>query len=132
MKTFVVAVAAALVSAAASVGSVGAFGAAESDREASVELAISADQASSVIPFIEMAAREDGLKRIRAYKNDIFIPMEQATLSFTKADGHLTMNVAVETEYRFAKGERQQVLGDLTAKGNALYARALILKAQAN
>ena len=131
MKTFVVAVAAALVSAAASVGSVGAFGV-ENDREASVELAVSADQAESVIPYIEMAARQDGIKRIRAYKNDVFIPMDQATLSFVKANGHLTMNVAVETEYRFAKGERQQVLADLTAKGNALYAHALILKSQAN
>ncbi|HEY1101102.1 MAG TPA: hypothetical protein VGF99_19340 [Myxococcota bacterium] len=131
MKTFAVTVAAALVSAAASMGSLGVAGT-TNDREASVELAISADQASSVIPFIEMAAREEGLKGIRAYKNDVFIPLEQATLSFVKADGHLTMNVAVESEYRFEKGSRQAALDALKQQGNALYARALILKSQAN
>lgn len=58
--------------------------------------------------------------------------LERAMKTFVKTNGQLTMHVAVETEYRFAKGERQQVLAGLTAKGNASYARALILKAQAN
>jgi hypothetical protein len=131
MKTFVVAIAAAVVSAAASVSSLDAFQQ-PNERELSVELASSVDQEQSVIPFIEMAARESGLKGIRAYKNDVFVPLEQAQLSFGNVNGHLTMHVAVESEYRFKKTEREAALAGLRDRGQALYARALELQAQAH
>ncbi len=131
MKTFVVAIAAAVVSAAASVSSLDAFQQ-ENERELSVELAASMDEQNSVIPFIEMAARESGLKGVRAYKNDVFLPLEQAQLSFGNVDGHLTMHVAVESEYRFRKAERGAVLAGLRDRGQALFARALELQAQAH
>ncbi len=131
MKTFVVAIAAAVVSAAASVSSLDAFQQ-PNERELSVELASSVDQEHSVSPFIEMAARESGLKGIRAYKNDVFVPLEQAQLSFGNVNGHLTMHVAVESQYRFKKTEREAVLGGLRDRGQALYARALELQAQAH
>jgi hypothetical protein len=131
MKTLVVAIAAAVVSAAASVSSRDAFQQ-PNDRELTVELAASVDQEHSVIPFIEKAARESGLKGIRAYKNDVFVPLEQAQLSFGNVNGHLTMHVAVESEFRFKKAEREAALAGLRDRGQALYARALELQAQAH
>ena len=128
MKTLVVAVAAALVSAAASVGSVGTFAGVQNERELAIAMPVDADAAETIIPFIEAAARAEGLSRIRAYKKDIFIPLDQAQLSFVNDHGQLTMHVAVESEYRFAKGERQAVLDGLKAKGNALFTEALMLR----
>jgi hypothetical protein len=128
MKTLIVAVAAALVSAAASVGSVGTFSGVANERELAVAMPVDADAAETIIPFIEMAARAQGLSRIRAYKKDIFIPLDQAQLSFVNDNGTLTMHVAVESEYRFAKGERQAVLDGLKAKGNAIFTEALMLR----
>lgn len=131
MKTLIVAVAAALVSAAASVGSVGTFTGVQNERELAIAMPVDADAAETIIPFIEKAARAKGLTRIRAYKKDIFIPLDQAQLSFVNDKGQLTMHVAVESEYRFAKGERQAVLDGLKAKGNALFTEALMLRGAA-
>jgi hypothetical protein len=131
MKSLIVAVAAALVSAAASVGSVGTFSHVASDKELAVAMPLAGDAADAVIPFIEKAAREQGLTRIRAYEHDVFIPLEQATLSFVNNEGTLTMHVAVESEYRFAKAERQAALGALKDQGNAIFARALMLQGAA-
>ena len=131
MKTILVAVAAALVSAAASVGSVGTFANVANERELAIELPLAGEAAAAVIPFIEKAAREQGLKRIRAYEHDVFIPLEQAQLSFVTEGGQLTMHVAVETEFRFAKSERLQVLDGLKTRGNVILARALMLQGQA-
>lgn len=131
MKTLIVAVAAALVSAAASVGSVGTFTHVANDRELAVAMPLSGDAASALVPFIEKAAREQGLTRIRAYNHDVFIPLDQATLSFVNNAGTLTMHVAVESEYRFARGERQAALQNLRDQGNVIFVRALMLQGQA-
>jgi hypothetical protein len=132
MKTLIVAVAAALVSAAASVGSVGTFGSVANEREVAVNMPVDVSAAEALVPYIEKAAREEGLTRIRAYKTSVFIPLDQAQLSFVREGGHLTMHVAVESEYRFQKGERLQVLEGLQGRGNAIFARALMLQGAAN
>ena len=85
----------------------------------------------AVAERIEKAAREDGLTRIRAYDHAVFIPLEQANLSFVNDKGNLTMHVAVESEYRFKKAERHAALEALKARGNALFARALMLQGAA-
>lgn len=132
MKTLAVAVAAAIVSAAASVGSVGTLTGTSNERELAVELPIDAVAAETLVPFIEKAARDSGITKVRAYKTDVFIPLEQAQLSFVKDGTHFVMHVAVESEYRFKKGERQQVLEDLKTKGHGLFTKALILQGTSN
>jgi len=103
----------------------------ENERELAVELPVDAIAAQELVPFIEKAAREQGLKRVRAYKTDVFIPLDQAQLSFVREGGHLNLHVAVESEYRFQKGERAQVLEDLKHQGHQIFTRALILKGMA-
>src|SRR5688572_14185733 len=130
MKTIVIALVAALASATA-VGSAGSFTFLQNERELQVELPISANDAANIVPFIEKAAREAGHKRVRAYEKDVFIPLEQATLSFVRKGGALTMHVAVESQYRFAKNDRQAALVDLKNVGNGIFTRALHLQGAA-
>lgn len=130
MKTLAIALFAALSSAAA-VGSAGTFTLFENEKELAVELPVSAADAASVVPFIEMAARQAGHTRVRAYERDVFIPLEEATLSFVRNGNALTLHVAVESELRFAKGERKAALIDLKNQGNALFAKALQLQGAA-
>jgi hypothetical protein len=137
MKTLLIAVAAALVSASVAVGSGGVFTGEGNftgvinERELAVSMPLSGEAADALIPFIEKAAREDGLTRIRAYDHAVFIPLEQANLSFVNDKGNLTMHVDVESEYRFKKAERHAALEGLKARGNALFARALMLQGAA-
>jgi hypothetical protein len=137
MKTLLVAVAAALISASVAVGSGGVFTGegnftgVVNERELAVAMPLSGAAADAVIPFIEKAAREEGLTRIRAYDHAVFIPMEQASVSFINDKGNLTMHVAVESEYRFKKAERHAALEALKTRGNALFARALMLQGAA-
>ncbi len=131
MKTIAIALATALVSAAASVGSVGEL-VQSNERELKVEMPIDAIAAQQLVPYIEMAARGEGLTRIRAYKTDVFIPLEQAQLSFVKDGTSFVMHVAVESEYRFKKGERQQVLNDLKQHGQKIFTEALLLQGAAS
>jgi hypothetical protein len=137
MKSLLVAVAAALVSASVAVGSggvftgVGNFTGVSSERELAVSMPLSGEAADAVLPFIEKAAREGGLTRIRAYDHAVFIPLEQASLSFVNDKGNLTLHVAVESEYRFKKAERHAALEALKAQGNSLFARALMLQGAA-
>lgn len=128
MKTLAIALVAALASAAA-VGSQGTFTMFQNERELAVELPVSAVDATSIVPFIEKAARERGITRVRAYDRDVFIPLEQATLSFVRNAGSLTMHVAVESEYRYAKADRAAALMELKGMGNAIFLRALQLQA---
>ncbi len=131
MKTLAIALFAILASAAA-IGSAGNFKIFENDKEMAVELPVSAADAATVIPFIEKAARESGLTRVRAYERDLFIPLEAATLSFVRKGNVLTLHVAVESEYRYAKGDRKAALVDLKDQGTTLFTRALQLKAAAH
>jgi hypothetical protein len=131
MKTLIVAIAAALVSAAASVGSVGTFTGVANEREVAVDMPVDVNAVDALVPFIEKAARDQGLTRIRAYKTSVFIPLEQAQLSFVLEDGHLKMHVAVESEYRFQKGQRLQALEGLKVQGNTIFAQALMLQGAA-
>ena len=131
MKTLIVAVTAAIVSAAASVGSVGTFTGVANEREVAVDMPVDVNAVDALVPFIEKAARDRGLTRIRAYKTSVFIPLEQAQLSFVLEDGHLKMHVAVESEYRFQKDQRLQALEGLKVQGNTIFARALMLQGAA-
>jgi hypothetical protein len=137
MKTLVVAVAAALVSASVAVGSsgiftgVGNFTGVGSERELAVSMPLSGAAADAVIPYLEKAARADGHSRVRAYDHSIFITLDDATLSFINDKGNLTMHVAVESEYRYKKSERHAALESLKARGNALFAKALMLQGAA-
>ena len=131
MKTVVIALVVALSSAAA-IGSAGNFPMFQNERELAVELPVSAADAAGIVPFIEQAARERGITRVRAYDRDVFIPLEQATLSFVRNGGALTMHVEVESQYRFAKQDRAAVLADLRGVGNAIFARAQQLQAAAH
>ncbi|MDP2345117.1 MAG: hypothetical protein Q8O67_29500 [Deltaproteobacteria bacterium] len=130
MKTLAVALFAAFASAAA-IGSAGTFTIFENEKELAVELPISAADAAAVVPFIEMAARQGGLTRVRAYAKDVFIPLENATISFVRNGNALTLHVAVESEYRFAKGDRKAALIDLKNQGNAIFTKALQLQGAA-
>jgi hypothetical protein len=130
MKTIAVALFAAFASAAA-IGSAGNFTIFENEKELAIELPVSAADAAVVVPFIEKAARESGLTRVRAYAKDVFIPLEGATLSFVRNGNALTMHVAVESEYRFAKGDRKAALLDLKNQGNLIFMRALQLQGAA-
>lgn len=130
MKTIVIALVAVLASAAA-IGSAGNLTMLQNERELAVELPVRADDASTIVPFIEKAARERGITRVRAYDKDVFLPLEQATINFVRNAGSLTMHVAVESEYRFAKGERAAALNDLKAQGHSIFLRALQLQAAA-
>lgn len=129
MKPVIAAIAAALVSAA-SVGGMTTFKGLENERELAVELPVDAIAAQELVPFIEKAAREQGIQKVRAYKTDVFIPLEEAQLSFVREGGHLNLHVAVESQYRFQKGERAAVLENLKHKGHEIFTRALILKGQ--
>lgn len=131
MKTVLLALVLALSSAAA-IGSAGNLTMFQNERELAVELPVSAADAAAVVPFIEKAARERGITRVRAYEKDVFIPLEQATLSFVRNGGALTMHVAVESEYRFAKGDRAAALTELKGMGNAIFTRALQLQGAAH
>ncbi|MBM4281686.1 MAG: hypothetical protein FJ137_13315 [Deltaproteobacteria bacterium] len=130
MKTLIVAVAAALVSAA-SVTTVGVFSGVESEKELAVALPVDVASASSLIPFLEKAARERGITHVRAYTKDVFIPLEQATVSFVRNGSTLSMHVAVESEYRFAKSDRAAALAHVKSIGDAIFIRALQLQGMA-
>lgn len=130
MKTIAIALVAVLASAAA-IGSAGNLTMFKNEREMAVELPVTAEGAQTLIPFIEMAARERGITRVRAYAKDVFIPLEQATLSFVRNGGALSLHVAVESEYRFAKQNRAEALNELKGMGNAIFVRALQLQAAA-
>jgi hypothetical protein len=130
MKTLIVAVAAAVISAA-SVGSVGVFSGVASDKEVAVTLPVDATAARSLVPFIERAARERGMTRIRAYERDVFIPLEQASLSFVRNGETFSMHVELESQYRFAKGDRATALANVKSIGDAIFTRALQLQGQA-
>jgi hypothetical protein len=129
MKTLIAAVAAALVSAA-SVTTVGVFSGVESEKEMAVDLPVDVASAGTLVPFLEKAARERGITRVRAYAKDVFIPLEQATLSFVRNGSSLSMHVAVESEYRFAKGDRAAALAHVKSIGDAIFTRALQLQGQ--
>lgn len=131
MKTFAIVLFAALASAA-SIGSVGSFTIFENDKELAVDLPIMASDIAAVVPYIEMAARQSGLTRVRAYERDVFIPLENATLSFVRSGTSLSLHVEVESEYRFAKGDRKAALEALKNQGSAIFARALALQAAAH
>jgi hypothetical protein len=131
MKFALAALAAALVSAA-SVGTVGVFHGLDSEKEVAVTMPVSLEKARSLVPFIEKAARERGIKRVRAYDRDVFIPLDQAMLSFVRNGDSLSMHVEVESEYRYAKGDRAAALADLKTTGASIFARALELQAQSN
>jgi hypothetical protein len=130
MKIILPAVVAAVVSAA-SVGSVGVFAGVSSEKELAVALPVAANAAEHLVPFIEKAAREQGIGRVRAYARDVFIPLEQASLSFVRDGDTFTMHVAVESEYRFAKGDRAAALAELKAVGDGIFTRALQLQGAA-
>lgn len=131
MKTVLLALVAVLSSTVA-IGSAGNLTMFQNERELAVELPVSAADAAAIVPFIEKAARERGITRVRAYERDVFIPLEQATLSFVRNGGALTMHVAVESEYRFAKGDRVAALTELKGMGNAIFTRALQLQGAAH
>jgi hypothetical protein len=131
MKFALAALAAALVSAA-SVGTVGVFHGLDSEKELAVTMPVSIEKARSLVPFIEKAARERGIKRVRAYDRDVFIPLDQAMLSFVRNGDSLSMHVEVESEYRYAKGDRAAALAELKTTGDSIFARALELQAQSS
>jgi hypothetical protein len=131
MKTILVALTAAVISAA-SVGTVGVFSGVSSEKELAVTLPLDADGAAALVPFIERAARERGLTGIRAYQRDVFVPLEQASLSFVRNGDSFSMHVEVETQYRFAKGNRAAALENVKKVGDAIFTRALQLQGQAN
>jgi hypothetical protein len=134
MKSILVATLAAVV--AATTATVGAdqfpvVAAMSSSRELAVSLPVAREDARAALPFIEKAARDRGLTRIRAYDKAVFVPLPEAQLSFIIDDSGLTLHVAVETEYRFAKGARDAVLAGLKDQGVSLFIRALQLQGQA-
>jgi hypothetical protein len=131
MKVLLPTFAAALISAA-SVGSVGMFTQLKSEKELAVALPVSAQAARDLVPFLEKAAREQGISRVRAYDRDVFIPLEQASLSFVRDGDTFTMHVEVESEYRYAKGDRAAALAELKAVGDGIFTRALMLKGAAD
>lgn len=130
MKTVIAALAAAVISAA-SVSS-GVFSDVASEKEVAVALPIDAVAAKELVPFLERAARERGIKRIRAYERDVFIPLEQASLSFVRNGNSFSMHVELESQYRFAKGDRAAALADVKSIGDAIFTRALQLQGQAH
>jgi hypothetical protein len=127
MKTLIATVAAALVSAA-SMTTVGVFSGVDSDKEIAVALPVDVVAAKSLVPFLEKAARERGITRVRAYERDVFIPLEQASLSFVRNGETFSMHVALESEYRFARGDRASALAKVQNIGNAIFTRALQLQ----
>jgi hypothetical protein len=127
MKTLVIAVAAAVVSAA-SVTTVGVFSGVSSEKEVAVTLPVDPSSARSLVPFLEKAARERGITRIRAYERDVFIPLEQASLSFVRNGESFSMHVSLESEYRYAKGDRAAALAQVKSIGDAIFTRALQLQ----
>lgn len=130
MKTIIAAVAAAVISAA-SVGSVGVFSGVASEKEVAVALPVDAAAAKALVPYLERAARERGIKRVRAYERDVFIPLEQASLSFVRNGDTFSMHVELESQYRYAKGDRAAALADVKSIGDAIFTRALQLQGQA-
>jgi hypothetical protein len=116
---------------AASVTSLGVFSGIASDKELAIDLPVDAAAAADLAPFLEKAARERGITRVRAYTRDVFIPLEHASLSFVRNGAAFTMHVAVDSEYRFSKGDRASALAELKATGDAIFVRALQLQGQA-
>jgi hypothetical protein len=89
------------------------------EREMSVVVGTRAE-ATELAGRIAEAARSLGHNRVRVYGQDVFIPLDEATLSFMREGDSMVMHVAVESEYRFARANRQAALLALKAKGEEI------------
>ena len=100
------------------------------DESTAVKLAVSAREADEVTPWLQVAARELGHGRVRAYDSGVFIDAENASIAFTEAKDGMHMQVAFETKYRIPSKAREAAVADLKAHGEKIFARAQELKAR--
>jgi hypothetical protein len=123
MKMIVAALALSIASAA------GFAGISNRDERELTTVVATRAEAASLAHHLSEAARALGHKHVRVYGQDVFVPLEQATLSFIREGDQFVMHVAVESEYRFAKADRAAALAALKAQGDAVLAKALELRA---
>lgn len=100
------------------------------DEEAAVKLAVSAREADAVTPWLQVAARELGHKRVRSYEQGVFIDTDDASITFTESKDGMDLHVAFESKYRIPAGKRAAAVAELKAHGEQIFARAQELKAR--